>query len=76
MDLRAGIQSPDTTAVGPMGLVVPPERRRVGLSPINQRRLPPFTDTRAARRSPGGVRPGQTWAPSSPRPPRLGSRAW
>ncbi|MEA2907812.1 MAG: microcin transport system permease protein [Alphaproteobacteria bacterium] len=46
MDVRAGIKSPDLTAVGPMGLVVPPEHRRVALSPINRRRWQNFTDNR------------------------------
>jgi microcin C transport system permease protein len=46
MDVRAGIKSPDTTAIGPMGLVVPPERRRIALSPINKRRWQNFKDNR------------------------------
>jgi microcin C transport system permease protein len=46
MDLRAGIKAPETTAVGPMGMAVPPERRRVALSPINKRRWQNFTENR------------------------------
>ena len=38
MDARTSTRTPDTTALSPMGLVVPPERRRVLLSPINRRR--------------------------------------
>ena len=29
MDVRVGIKSPDTTAISPTGLAVPPERRRL-----------------------------------------------
>jgi len=38
VDARTSTRTPDTTALSPMGLVVPPERRRVLLSPINRRR--------------------------------------
>ena len=39
MDARAGIKLPDTTAVSPAGgLSVPPERRWIGISPLNKRR--------------------------------------
>jgi microcin C transport system permease protein len=46
VDLRAGIKAPETTAVGPMGIAVPPERRRVALSPINKRRWQNFKENR------------------------------
>ena len=43
MDARAGIKSPDTTAVAPGGgLAVPPERRWIGISPLNKRRWQNF----------------------------------
>ena len=42
MDARAGIKSPDTTAVGVGGLVVPPSRRLIAMSPINRRRWENF----------------------------------
>jgi microcin C transport system permease protein len=38
MDVRSGMTAPETTAVSPMGLAVPPERRLVALSPLNKRR--------------------------------------
>jgi microcin C transport system permease protein len=38
MDVRAGIPIPETKAVSPLGLAVPPERRRIALSPLNKRR--------------------------------------
>ncbi len=46
MDARVSAPTPDTTAVSPMGVVVPPERRRVLLSPINQRRWQNFKANR------------------------------
>ena len=46
MDTRAGIKSPDTTAVGTIGLDVLPERRRIMLSPINRRRWENFKANR------------------------------
>jgi microcin C transport system permease protein len=46
VDTRAGIKAPETTAVGPMGIAVPPERRRVALSPINKRRWQNFKENR------------------------------
>ena len=46
MDARAGIKSPDTTAVGTMGLDVPPERHRIAISPINRRRWENFKANR------------------------------
>ncbi len=46
MDTRADIKTPETAAVGPMGLAVPPDRRRVALSPINRRRWQNFKDNR------------------------------
>ena len=42
MDARAGIESPDTTAVGTMGLDVPPQRHWIAISPINRRRWENF----------------------------------
>jgi microcin C transport system permease protein len=46
MDARIGSKTPDTAAVGPMGLAILPERRRVALSPINRRRWQNFKDNR------------------------------
>ena len=46
MDARVGAKTPDETAVGPMGLAVPPERRRIALSPINARRWANFKANR------------------------------
>jgi len=42
VDVRAGIKSPDTTAVGVSGLDVLPERRRIRISPLNKRRWENF----------------------------------
>ncbi len=42
MDARISGKMPDTTIVSPMGLVAPPEQRRIRLSPINQRRWENF----------------------------------
>lgn len=46
MDARIGSKIPDTTAVGPMGLAILPERRGIALSPINRRRWQNFKDNR------------------------------
>jgi microcin C transport system permease protein len=46
MDVRAGVPSDDTTAVGAMGMDAPPERRRISLSPINKRRWQNFKANR------------------------------
>jgi microcin C transport system permease protein len=46
MDVRAGIEVPETTAVAPIGLAAPPERRRIALSPINRRRWENFKANR------------------------------
>jgi microcin C transport system permease protein len=46
MDVRAGIKVPETTAVSPVGLAVPPERRRIALSPLNRRRWENFKANR------------------------------
>ncbi|MEA2951972.1 MAG: microcin transport system permease protein [Alphaproteobacteria bacterium] len=46
MDARIGAKAADTVAVGPMGLAIPPERRRVALSPINKRRWQNFKANR------------------------------
>jgi microcin C transport system permease protein len=42
MDARVSAKGPETTAVAPMGLAVPPEQRRVMLSPLNRRRWENF----------------------------------
>ena len=42
MDARTGIKSPDTTAIGPGGLIVPPERRFISVSPLSRRRWDNF----------------------------------
>ena len=46
MDARTSAPTPDTTAVSPTGVMVAPERRRVLLSPINQRRWQNFKANR------------------------------
>ncbi len=46
MDARISTKLPETTAVGPTGLVVPPEGRRVALSPVNRRRWENFKANR------------------------------
>ncbi len=46
MDVRVRAKAPNTAAVGPMGLAVPPERRPVALSPINARRWANFKANR------------------------------
>ena len=46
MDVRAGIKSPDLTAVGVTGMDVPPERRWIRISPINKRRWENFKANR------------------------------
>src|SRR5687767_15932747 len=38
MDVRSGIAVPETTAISPTGLVVPPEGKRIAISPLNKRR--------------------------------------
>jgi microcin C transport system permease protein len=42
MDVRVGTKAPETTAVSPVGLAVPPERRPIKLSPLNRRRWDNF----------------------------------
>jgi microcin C transport system permease protein len=42
VDARAGIKSPETTAVGTMGMDVPPERHWIGISTLNRRRWANF----------------------------------
>ena len=42
MDARAGIKVPETAAVGPAGLVLPPKRAWIALSPLNRRRWENF----------------------------------
>jgi microcin C transport system permease protein len=46
MDAKTGIKSPDTTAVGIERLDVPPERRRISISPISRRRWQNFKANR------------------------------
>ena len=46
MDDRTSIEVPETTAQSPMGLVVPPERHRLAVSPINARRWRSFKANR------------------------------
>ncbi len=46
MDARTGAKSPDTTAISPTGLAVPPEGHRVALSPVNRRRWESFKANR------------------------------
>jgi microcin C transport system permease protein len=42
VDARAGIEAPDNTAVGTMGLDAPPARHRIAISPLNRRRWENF----------------------------------
>jgi microcin C transport system permease protein len=42
VDARVGIKSPDTTAVGPGGLIAPPMNHFISLSPLNRRRWDNF----------------------------------
>jgi microcin C transport system permease protein len=46
VDTRAGIKTPDTTAVSPMGLAAPPTGHRFRMSPINKRRWENFKANR------------------------------
>ena len=46
MDARAGIKVPETAAVGPGGLIVPPQRRVIAISPLNRRRWDNFKANR------------------------------
>ncbi len=46
MDARVVGPLPETTAAAPLGLAVPPERRRIWLSPINKRRWENFKRNR------------------------------
>jgi microcin C transport system permease protein len=46
MDVRSGITAPETTAVSPVGLAVPPERRGISVSPLNRRRWENFKANR------------------------------
>jgi microcin C transport system permease protein len=46
VDARTGAKLPETTSISPTGLAVPPERRRVALSPINRRRWQNFKNNR------------------------------
>jgi microcin C transport system permease protein len=46
LDAETGIKSPDTTAIGVGGPVVPPERRLIAVSPINRRRWDNFKGNR------------------------------
>lgn len=46
MDARVPTTMPETSSIGPTGLVLPPERRPLRLSPINQRRWANFKRNR------------------------------
>ncbi len=46
MDARTGIKVPETTAISPTGLTVPPEGRWISVSPINRRRWENFKANR------------------------------
>ncbi len=46
MDDRTSVQVPETSAQSPMGPVVPPERHRIAVSPINRRRWQNFKANR------------------------------
>jgi microcin C transport system permease protein len=46
VDARTSVKVPDTTAVAPTGLAVPPERRRIDLSPMGRRRWENFKANR------------------------------
>jgi microcin C transport system permease protein len=46
VDARLTEQAPDTAAVGPMGLVVPPEKHGITISPLNRRRWEAFKANR------------------------------
>jgi len=46
VDARVSEKTPDTTAVSPVGLAVPPEGHRIDLSPIARRRWQNFTANR------------------------------
>jgi microcin C transport system permease protein len=46
MDARAPNTMPETESIGPTGLVLPPERRPLRMSPINQRRWANFKRNR------------------------------
>jgi len=46
MDARVPTTMPETSSIGPTGLVIPPERRPLRLSPINKRRWQNFKRNR------------------------------
>ncbi len=46
MDTRIGVPVPETTAIGPAGLVVPPRGKRISVSPLNKRRWENFKANR------------------------------
>ena len=46
MDAQVGTKTPEMNAVGPGGVVVPPERRRFSVSPLNKRRWESFKANR------------------------------
>jgi microcin C transport system permease protein len=46
VDARTSDRTPDTTAVSPMGLVVPPSRHAIKMSPVNWRRWQNFKANR------------------------------
>ncbi len=46
MDVRVGTKAPETKAMSPVGLAVPPERRGIVVSPLNRRRWENFKANR------------------------------
>ena len=46
MDAEVGTKTPEMSAVGPAGVIVPPERRRFSVSPLNKRRWESFKANR------------------------------
>jgi microcin C transport system permease protein len=46
MDVRTGVPVPETTAVSPTGLAVPPEGQLIAISPLNRRRWENFKANR------------------------------
>ena len=46
MDVRTAIPAPETTAVSPTGLAVPPEGKLIAISPLNRRRWENFKANR------------------------------
>jgi microcin C transport system permease protein len=46
VDTKVGTKTPEMSAVGPSGVVVPPERRWISVSPLNKRRWESFKANR------------------------------